>query len=99
MTKTSKWTDQEKRTMEQNLHLKPEVTATVIPGKTTKQVSRMRSRILKSPPSGTQWARGIYNSLRSRRWTLTECSHYVNAVRGEIGSREFLKQRGLWYQA
>lgn len=91
------WTDQEKRTIAQNLHLKPSVVSSVIPNKTTKQISRMRSRMLMTPPTGPKWVRDTYNSLRVRKWTLDECAHYVNAVRGEAGSLDFLRKRGLWY--
>ena len=93
----TQWTDQEKRTMAQNLHLKPSVVSSVIPNKTTKQISRMRSRMLMTPPTGPKWVRDTYNSLRVRKWTLDECAHYVNAVRGEAGSLDFLRKRGLWY--
>ena len=91
------WTKQETDTMLQNLHIKPSVLSGIMPNKTTKQISRMRSSIMKKPPTGAAWLRSAYESLQKRRWSMEECSHYINAVRGNRGSVEFLNQRGLWY--
>ena len=91
------WTKQETDTMLQNLHIKPSVLAGVMPGKTTKQISRMRSRMMKNPPTGMSWPKRVYESLQKRRWSTEECCHYISAVRGNSRSLAFLNQRGLWY--
>lgn len=91
------WTKQETDTMLQNMHIKPSVLSGIMPGKTAKQIGRMRSRIMKTPPTGQEWIRKVYASLKQRRWSMDDCSHYISAVRGNRGSVEFLNKRGLWY--
>ena len=92
------WTPQETRTIYQNLHLKPQVVASVIPGKTHTQIARKRRHILSGNfPLDVKQRQAVTDSLKIRRWSEFDRIAYIRAASGCKVSRDNLIQRGLWY--
>ena len=94
----SAWTPQETRTIYQNLHLKPQIVASVIPGKTHTQIARKRRHILSGKfPVDMKLRQSVSDSLKVRRWSELDRIRYIRAASGCKASRDNLIQRGLWY--
>ena len=92
------WTPQETRTIYQNLHIKPQVVASVIPGKTHTQIARKRRHILSGKfPVDMKLRQSVSDSLKVRRWSELDRIRYIRAASGCKASRDNLIQRGLWY--
>ena len=95
---THVWTPQETRTIYQNLHIKPQVVASVIPGKTHTQIARKRRHILSGKfPVDMHQRQAVTDSLKVRRWSELDRIRYIRAASGCKASRDNLIQRGLWY--
>ena len=98
MTNASSWTPQETRTMYQNLHLKPQIVASVLPCKTHTQIARKRRSILAGKfPIDAKHRQMVTNSLKTRRWSEADRVTYIRAATGDMAAREILTRRGLWY--
>ena len=96
--RTHKWTPQETRTMQQNLHIKPTVLTSVIPNKTCSQIARKRRYILDGNlPLDLEQRQRVADSLKQRRWSTQDRVLYIRAASGCKASREQLINRGLWY--
>lgn len=95
---THEWTPQETRTMYQNLHLKPEIVASVLPCKTHTQIARKRRHILSGKfPIDVKQRQVVTDSLKVRRWSELDRIMYIRAASGCKASRDNLIKRGLWY--
>lgn len=95
---THEWTPQETRTMYQNLHLKPEIVASVLPCKTHTQIARKRRYILSGKfPIDVKQRQVVTDSLKIRRWSELDRIAYIRAASGCKVSCDNLTKRGLWY--
>lgn len=94
------WTEQEIRTLRQNMHFTASGIRNVIPTRSVDAIRKQRKQMMAPMKflagEHTRVGSEIMASLQKRGWNRFETTLYMRACKADEGALQMLKQRGLW---
>lgn len=94
------WTEQELKTLRQNMHFNATGISKVIPARSKEAIRKRRQKLMlpKNFLAGAPKNEGmrIAATLSRRGWNAREITLYIRACSGEQEGVQFLSKLGLW---